>query len=212
MTTTYRSTWQIPMSAYTPELQHKFLWRAFPNQPNGGIAPFRFRVEKDGRTTVISDVKPSQVDGCMLDVSPYAPDIKAGEIYIFTVKANVTKATKWEGSDIQHRGRRITVYEDNEIVEWVRKKISPAGELLAAHVLGQKQIKFYKAGRKKGALIPNVGDESPVTLAPTEIVGVVEVKDPAKMKELLVKGVGSAKGFGMGLVVLTGRGRVSDAC
>ena len=212
MTTTYRSIWQIPVSIHTPELQHKFLWRAFPNQPNGEVAPFRFRVEKDGKGIMISDVEPCQVDGCMLNVSSYAPDIRAGEIYIFTVKANVTKATKWEGSDIQHRGRRITVHEDDKIVEWVRRKISPAGKLLDAHVLGQKQIKFYRAGRKRKALIPNAEDESPVTLAPTEVVGVVEVKDPAKMKEILIKGVGSAKGFGMGLVVLTGRGRVSNVC
>lgn len=116
------------------------------------------------------------------------PRLVKGERLRFSLRANPTKSVKQ---------RRTPITDDDELVAWLIR----AGD--GAFSLAQEEF-FPGEG---GPLAVSVDREGYVDvpgrnirLSSVSFAGTLIVEDPAKMRDLLVKGIGRGKAFGFGLL------------
>lgn len=201
--------------AYTA---HQLLWQLFPNYE--GARPFIFRQELDTSEEgvshkglplfyVLSDREPTAITG-LLDVhsKPFTPALNLGDTLAFRLRANPTMAVPTPGK----RGQRA------DVLMAAKKPFSP-GQRTSQACVDAMNIKarewLESRSEAWGFRLPvtpelgayrqhvlNKGSGKPVQFSTIDYEGLLEVTDPEKLIDTMAQGIGRAKAFGGGLLLL----------
>ncbi|MGM0782809.1 MAG: type I-E CRISPR-associated protein Cas6/Cse3/CasE [Pseudomonadota bacterium] len=198
---------------------HQLLWQMFPDHQ--GQRPFLFRQEMDEPEGggaprglplfyMLSDREPMPASGLLeVQCKPFSPVLEAGDRLAFRLRANPTVAKSVAGK----RGRRADVlmaakysFEAggerksqacteamNEAArEWLTERAESWGFRLPV----EPEVGAYR----QHALPKNEG--RPIRFSSVDYEGLLEVSDPGRLIETLAQGVGRAKAFGCGLMLI----------
>jgi CRISPR system Cascade subunit CasE len=195
--------WEFARNSYD---LHRQLWRLFPGEEketrkNGEEMRqgFLFRIEENqtgrpARLLVQSRRAPEAASGVVLiGTREIQPQPVAGQRLAFLLTANPVKTITDTQRDAKPGKKsekcRVPLIKEEDQREWIARKFADAGEIEAVNVLPHAPI-YFRKGNRGGKLVS-------VTFE-----GVLCVSDPARMTELLVNGIGHAKAFGCGLLLV----------
>ncbi len=207
------------LGTFDPYGQHRALWTLFDlpqrEERQGQPAPFLFRAEtRDGLPVfyVLSRQKPQDHPNTWhVEPKRYAPSILAGDRLAFKLRANpvVSRSTE-QGKrgkrhdvvmDAKHRMRwkeiptnsrptlALLAHEAGSV--WFEGKAQGLGCSLDAEALRVDGYNTWRQPRGKG-----------IELATLDFEGVLTVTEPEKFIGALLGGIGPAKAFGCGLLLV----------
>jgi CRISPR system Cascade subunit CasE len=198
---------------------HQLLWRLFPNHQ--GARPFLFRQEMEDPEGggaprglplfyVLSDREPVPVSGLLeAQCKRLTPALEVGDQLAFRLRANPTVAKSVAGE----RGRRADVlmaakypFEagkartsqacteamDHAARGWLAERAESWGFRLPAEP---------EVGAYRQHALPKEKGRS-IRFSSVDYEGLLEVSDPGRLIETLAQGIGRAKAFGCGLLLL----------
>lgn len=164
---------------------HRWIWRAFPGSPDKE-RDFLFRVDvrnRQARVLLLSKERPASVAGWAWETKTVDTTFLNQGNYRFQVRVNPTFR---RASD----HRRIAIIKEGDLREWISRKLTAIGaQLLSVEIDNPREELFAKEG-KRGKHIT------------VDMRGVLSVTEKELFREGLCKGIGSAKGFGNGLLML----------
>lgn len=203
--------------AYT---EHQWIWRFLP-APAGTARSFLFRRrEVDGlpRFYVVSESAPQAPSGNWLVTSkPYSPALSEGDILAFELRANPVVTTRTpEGKAVRHdvvmqektrllHERGLTKWADwttgdrpgsSELIHrtcsaWLQARCQKLGIALVDQA--ELRVEGYEQHRGKGGAL---------RVSTVDFAGHLRVVDPLAMQQALFGGIGHAKAFGCGLLLV----------
>jgi CRISPR system Cascade subunit CasE len=181
---------------------HWAAWQAFPGQDRGKrnyLTRFDYR---DGEFTLLllSHVKPMRPDWCPEDawaIAEISPEFLKKKYYRFDLRANPTrKVTKLddEGNKTKN-GKRVALLKPEELRGWLERKAGDSGIRLlntpALVIDPAVSNPFFINKRNEKGLHFSV-----------RFTGAIEIIDQCKFENAFYNGIGSAKGFGFGMLML----------
>jgi CRISPR system Cascade subunit CasE len=180
---------------------HQAVWKAFPGRDRQ-TRDFLTRLDshRDGfRLLIVSPAEPVRPDWCPTGADSWRttpiPDAYfALTQYAFRLCANPTKkVTKIsaDGSPTKN-GRRVPLSTREELAEWLVRKGRQSG-----FSLEKGGPRCFPRGREYFEKVGQRGLHSAV-----EFQGMLVVNDPAKFREAFTRGIGPAKAFGFGMLVI----------
>lgn len=192
-----------------PYEMHRTIWRAFPDARDGGVGRTLFRVEPtaSGRPVIVivqSDRKPDWgpmlANGILADVRETLIDgqkldalARSGSLLRFRLKANPTKKVvdnKRLKADGSPKPVRVGLFGEDKQLDWLEGKALRSGfRVVQCRVTAKENSESTKAGIS-----------GKMTHLAVTFDGIIEVTDPEAFKAALESGIGSAKGFGFGLL------------
>ena len=195
--------WEFARNPYN---LHRQLWRLFPGEEREARGSseelrqgFLFRIEdnptgRPARLLVQSRRAPASAPGLMVvGTREIHPQPVAGQRLAFLLTANPVKTIADTQRDAKPGKKsdkcRVPLIKEEDQRAWLTRKFVSAGEIETANALPHAPIYFRKGSR--GGKLATVTFE-----------GVLRVSDPKRLAELLENGVGPAKGFGCGLLLL----------
>jgi len=163
---------------------------------------FLIRVDKRDdyfQMLILSAARPEKPTWCTANSfeSKLIPDsFFNNSTFRFSLLVNPTKkiaSTNKEGNKTKN-GKRLPLTKREDLVQWLKRKASRGGFGFEAEKLQTiprgKEI-FHKKGNARG------------TLNAFEFLGELSITDVQKFRSTLKNGVGSAKAFGFGLILLS---------
>lgn len=205
-----------PTDAYA---DHQWMWKLFPSPP-GTSRDFLFRRDLQAglpRYHVVSKREPQAQDHAWrLQTQPYAPQLQAGMRLSFDLRANpVVAGHNEQGKHVRHdvvmqaktkllRQRGLRHWDDwqtddkpalqdlifGACAEWLTAQASRNGFELGADALS---VDAYTRHR---------GRKAEIQFSTVDFGGELVVRDAARLTEALCCGVGRAKAFGCGLLLV----------
>ena len=166
---------------------HQAIWQAFPGRADDA-RDFLFRVDrrKEGfRVLLLSAYAPEATDVLAWQTKAVGPSFLTHDFYRFQLKANPTMRRSADK-------RRLAIYDETRLRDWIKRKASTGGFALVDDLLdigAPVDESFVKDGRR--------GKHVAVDFA-----GVLRVTDRSRFTTSFNTGIGSAKGFGFGLLML----------
>ncbi len=179
---------------------HQAVWKAFPGH-DGERREFLTRLDqrREGfRLLIVSPTQAVRPDWCPADAEswktkPIPESYFTRRRYMFQLCGNPTKkvASRPDGS-LTKNGRRVPLGKREELVEWIKRKGEQGG-----FAVDEATLRTFSRGREYFEKSGQTGLHSAV-----EFQGVLTVTDPAKFHQTFTSGIGSAKAFGFGLLVI----------
>ena len=195
---------------------HRAVWRLFEGQEHGvEERVFLYREEgNDGKTVVytVSGQPPENRHMTWrVEIKPYEPRLRRGQRLAFSLRANPVRTRR----DEQGRHRRHDVVMDSKrrameageakppdegsLVQregsaWLAARGERAGFALVNGSVRADGYRQHRLFKRKGV--------QPIRFSSVEFSGVLEVLDEERMLSSLYRGVGPAKGFGCGLLMV----------
>jgi len=178
---------------------HQAAWKAFPGR-DGQQRDFLTRLDqqRDGfRLLIVSPTEPTRPKWCPPEAwqsKPIPDTYFSRRRYAFQLCANPTKkVTKlaMDGGPTKN-GRRIPLCTREEYVDWINRKGEQSG-----FAVDTQSLRTFSRGREYFERLGVRGMHSAV-----EFQGMLNVNDPVKFHETFTRGIGSAKAFGFGLLVI----------
>lgn len=194
-------------SARNPYELHRALWRLFPGAEGESRHSleearqgFLFRVEESrpGRPArLLVQSCPAPRDGAqparLIATREFDPRPSARQILSFLLTANPIKTIVDEGGRRDARGDpkkcRVPLILEDEQRQWLERKLAGAVDILDMSMWPHPPLYFRKRGTS--------GKLCAVTYQ-----GAMRVKDPERLVKQLRDGVGPAKAFGCGLLLV----------
>lgn len=177
---------------------HRSLLKAFPDAADGGPGRVLFRLDVNEQTGSISTLIQSEKEPLWTRINGYAsfvtkckckefkPALSLDQIFRFRLRANPTKRMK-------STGKREGILNTTEQVEWLRKKGMNNGfEIIDVIALDEGFVK------DKLTDTDNTGHNT--NMFSVRFDGLLKVTDVDVFYSTLRSGIGSAKGFGFGLL------------
>lgn len=195
---------------------HRLVWSLFSKGPNDERS-FLYRQELDGTVPkfyIVSENEPDDESGLWdINVKSYDPVLRPGQELSFSLRGNPI-VSKRDKNGKQHRhdvvmDEKFRMKKENsgkdynvnisEIVqqkgvEWLQKKAEASGfsiEKEQVRADGYCNHKFYKPNGKHN-----------ISFNTIDFTGVLTVTDLEMFKKVLFEGIGPAKGFGCGLLMV----------
>jgi CRISPR system Cascade subunit CasE len=209
-----------------PYGQHQALWKLFdlPRQEKKENADFLFRFEIDKPNKLplfyvlsCKQTPRDQSDLWNIESKKYDPDIKQGDRLAFNVRVNpvITKKPTEPDPNPKKRKRHDIVMDAksrlknegipkerwphiNEIIhkagiEWLKIRAEKSGFIFSdgeeVRVEGYQAHQFFRKGER-------------ASFSSLDFTGTLSVTNPDMFKEVLFKGLGPAKSFGCGLMLV----------
>ncbi|MDB4796784.1 type I-E CRISPR-associated protein Cas6/Cse3/CasE [bacterium] len=178
---------------------HQRVWQAFKDR-DGQPRDFLIRVdrkEESYRVLILSSSSPSKPDWCPSDCfgTKTIPDSFFNHPrYRFSLLANPTKKIRSnKAGERTKNGRRVPVTERSELIRWLENKAASGGFSVDTDSLRTipRGREFFHKGRSAHG-----------THNAIEFQGEIIVNDPLRFRNTVATGIGSAKAFGFGLIVL----------
>jgi len=178
---------------------HQAVWKAFPGRDREQ-RDFLTRLDqrREGfRLLIVSPIEPARPEWCPPDAwqtKPIPDTYFTRTRYAFQLCANPTKKVSKERPDgsLTKNGRRVPLGKREELVEWIKRKGDHGG-----FTVDEATLRTFSRGREYFEKNGQPGLHSAV-----EFQGVLEVTDLAKFHGIFTRGIGSAKAFGFGLLVI----------
>lgn len=179
---------------------HQRIWQAFGGR-DGQPRDFLIRVdqkEEAYRVIILSSSIPGKPDWCPTDCfgAKAIPDsFFAHSRYRFSLLANPTRKLRVDNPDGSRKknGRRVPLTQRAELMAWLERKAAAGGFALhreSLRIIPRGREYFHKDVRSHG------------THAAVEFQGELSVSRPIEFRAVVAAGIGSAKAFGFGLLVL----------
>lgn len=167
---------------------HKQLWRAFPGQDSKRHGLFLFRVDdhrQQWRLHVLSAIEPKRPEWGVWQMKEVAVSFLEHDRYRFQLKANPTMRRKEDG-------RRLGLFKEDLLLEWMKRKGDINGFVAdeSALAVGAPMEERFRHNDVVGRHIA------------VDFQGLLMVKDRELFKKAFEEGIGSAKAFGFGLLML----------
>lgn len=195
-----------------PYEMHRSIMHAFRSDLQAGEERVLWRVDEHPRLGLMLLVQSRELPdwswlaedgarGYLLPADEPNPAVKAfdlqpatGQIFTFRLRANPTKRL---GKSAEYdKGKRVGIYDEEEQRAWLARKGEQHGfRVLQVQVSRDDKIKDEKAIERDG----KVHD---LELLSVQFDGILQVTDPDKLIAAVEAGIGSAKGFGFGLLSL----------
>jgi CRISPR system Cascade subunit CasE len=198
---------EIPWeAARNPYDLHRQLWRLFPGEERETRESgeqdrqgFLFRVEEQGtgrptRLLVQSRRAPVRADGLLLHGSrEIQPAPSAGQRLAFVLTANpvktITDAERDSKPGKQSEKCRVPLIKEDDQRDWLARKLATAATLKSTDILPHAPL-YFRKGKRAGKLVTCTFE------------GVLRVDEPEQLARLLENGIGPAKSFGCGLLLV----------
>ncbi len=162
---------------------HQQLWHNFPDDPDGE-RPFLFQMEDPQRLLLLSSREPMPQSGGarIIGTKPYTPQPQAGQMLRFRLDANPTKRLKKERN-------RVPLIHEEEQISWLSRKLQGAATVSEV-LISRRENLFFRKGRRAGKIVK------------VRFEGILTVNYPEQLINMVEKGVGPAKAFGCGLLLV----------
>jgi CRISPR system Cascade subunit CasE len=185
--------------------EHKLIWQFFVDQQSG-TRPFLFRRVDQTTFIMVSKVSPiNQSNGLwVLESKKYDPVLQIGKQLRFTLRVNpvVTHLNCKKKHDVKmdllFQKRKLGVVRETaqellqtSVTNWLTKRQSIHGFEVIEELIN---VDEYLQHRIKPIKIP---------ISTCNISGKLVVTNPDTFKNLLFSGIGKAKGFGCGLMLIS---------
>jgi len=118
-------------------------------------------------------------------IKTFEPGFAQGQVLSFLLRANPTA---------KRAGKRVGLYRYEDQIRWLERKASTAG-------FGLVRVDARQEGTS-GGFIHRKERTHRVTHLAVRFLGLLRVEDPESFGEAVRSGIGSAKGFGFGLLSL----------
>jgi CRISPR system Cascade subunit CasE len=178
---------------------HQIAWQAFPGL-DGQPRPFLSRLDSgpEGFTLLLlsRDHQPQRPDWCpekCWAVKTISPSFLRYRHYRFDLRANPTRKVAKLDATGEHtkNGRRQPLTRIGEQTEWLKRKAEASGfNLIETPDIGFCQDQVF---RKRNGHGIHTG---------VHFRGLLEVTGPVRFENAFYQGIGSAKGFGFGMLLL----------
>lgn len=197
-------------------LPHQLLWRLFSSGEGNDrdkTRPFIYRVMDNGTWPtfyLLSDTEPEDREGHFRVASkPFNPKLQPGTRLRFDLRANPVKRRRTgEGRQQRHdvvmdakrkqtqegEVEELRVLEHRAGKEWLGQRAADLGFSLSDE--------FFAADSYRQHRIPRAGKRSPIKFSSLDMRGVLEVTDVGRFQKALFDGIGPAKSFGCGLLLI----------
>jgi CRISPR system Cascade subunit CasE len=194
----------------SPYLLHQALWQVFSDSPDRR-RDFLYRLDIDsGRPKVyaLSDRQPYPAEGrWKVETKAFDPRIVVGDLLDFSLRANPVVTRNGKRHDVVMDAKRALAAEgvprnerptQAELVQehggaWLERRAAKHGFSVVAGTLraeGHQVQRFEKPSGRS------------VHVATCDFHGVLRVDDPDRFLESMAGGIGPAKGFGCGLLLV----------
>lgn len=188
------------------DAHHRLLWTLFADDADRN-RDFLWREEREGEFLILSAREPTPTDLFgRVQTKPYAPVLQAGDRLYFSLRANATRTKRGKGGRVdvvmdalyeqppgQRAENRMEVAQ-TEGAAWMDRQGQRNGfDVLQCDVTDYsvRALPAHK-GARKGQ--PQFGI--------LDLQGVVRVTDPGAFQSVLQNGLGRAKAFGCGLMLV----------
>lgn len=177
-----------------PYVWHQQLWRAFPGK-DGELRKFLFRIDdrrEAFRVLVLSPEPPVVPDWGRWEVRKVAEGFLSHDQYIFQVRANPTikHVVRDAAGERKKNGRRTGIYDSEKLRAWIGRKALQSGIEILDCSAGPPIHSYFVKERRRGKHIA------------VDFQGALRVKDRAAFEKTFHTGIGPAKAFGFGLLIL----------
>lgn len=191
---------------------HQRVWDAFPHldgarndrRRDGEMRHFLTRLDdKDGgyQILILSPTEPCRPGWCPdhganWQTKPVANSFLEHTSYRFSLRANPTKKLTPKGADGKRhgQGKRLAVRDFTELTCWMERKATDAGFTIEPGTLRIAERGLYHFTKEKERRLG--------TLNIVDFDGPMRVTDHAALNLAFQNGLGSAKAFGCGLLIL----------
>lgn len=192
---------------------HRTVMSGFPETMPAGERPlFRLEEDRDERPLLLvqSRTEPrwdGLPAGYLMPASPFdplanpavkpiAPAFRPEQWLRFRLRANPTKKESREG---RRQGRRVAIVREEAQLAWLGRKAEAGGFRFRLN-----DVRVNDAGREFGWTRkgPDLDRGHALELHIVQFEGILQVTDPDRFAATLNAGIGSAKGFGCGLLSL----------
>ena len=179
---------------------HQHLWQAFPGR-DGESRDFLVRIdekEETYRVLILSRTPAKRPDWCPGDnfaTKPVPDTFFTHAAYAFTLLANPTKKIRSNATGARTKnGRRVPLATREDLLAWLERKAAASGfniDSETTQTVPRGREYFQKDKPRSHGLHASV-----------EFRGRLIVTDPVAFRAAVASGIGSAKAFGFGLLVL----------
>jgi len=178
---------------------HQRIWQAFAGR-DGEARDFLIRIDRHEeayRVLILSQSVPTKPDWCPTDcfgTKRIPDDYFCHAQYRFSLLANPTRKVRSNrDGERTKNGRRLALIQRDDLIHWLQRKAEAGGfsfDHESIRTIPRGPEFFHKNSRAHGA---HNG---------VEFQGTLSVLDPARFKTTVATGIGSAKAFGFGLLLL----------
>lgn len=195
---------------------HKIIWRFFEGDPDDKRS-FIFRRDDDRnwpRFYIVSCVAPVDKSGNWeIESKPYSPKLYTGQRLSFTLCANPIRKKK----DRDGKGKRHdVVMEAKTALKGIgkpRKEWPSIADIIQKEGIGWLKVRSEKYGfsindnevqvdgYRQNSSFKGKGKQA-IRFSALDFTGLLGVTDPDKFKKALYEGIGPAKGFGCGMMMV----------
>jgi CRISPR system Cascade subunit CasE len=188
-----------------PYQMHRSLLRAFPDNLDRERERVLFRVEVNPRSSEPAVLLQSTLEpdwswlqengarGYLLrppETKPFDLQLAPGQTLVFRLRANPTARRTFVEKG-EKKKRRVGLYREEEQIAWLERKGEHGGfRPLSVRSGGQETVGGWDKERHK------------LKLLAVQFDGLLQVTDPARLRQTVRQGIGSGKGLGFGLLSL----------
>jgi len=186
---------------------HKAVWELFPNDPDAS-RDFLYRLDwRNGQAVllVLSQREPTdQLGRWELQQKPFAPKLRQDAQYAFSLRVNPTVTRDGKRHDVVMDARKNPARYGDKPREDLIQEAGHAWLQARAPKLGfELQDLLVESYEPRQAKQHNRRQEvRSVRVTTMDLQGVLRATDPELLQQALTQGVGHAKGFGCGLLLL----------
>lgn len=185
---------------------HKEVWNLFPGMPDSN-REFIYSIMDDGRTIyMVSSKKPMYNDRMSVESKEYDPILRQFDVFRFRLLANPTVMRSVDGKRIRHdvvmdlktklraEGKQLGMGEimNTAVSDWLVRKSS-----LNGFEIDRESLLIHSYSRNESSKGGNK-----MVISTVVIEGVLMIKDVEAFRHALFNGIGSAKGFGCGMLMI----------
>ncbi len=179
--------WALKNDFENPYRLHQWIWGTLPQEPDAR-RDFLFRSDVKGtclRILLLSARAPVNGGTTNWKTTEVSSTFLGHDAYRFQLRANPTFR---RASD----HRRIAIFDEQKLRDWFARKLSGAGcEVSDMELSDPRKIQFRKGDGTK-----------PGTFYSVDASGLLSVHDEKLFRSAFDAGIGPAKGFGFGLLLL----------
>lgn len=185
---------------------HRTVWKFFPNRQQ---RDFLYRVDYNSRglrLMILSAERPLSPfsENCAVFKCREIPEsFFSHTFYRFQIRVNPTKRIMVDARTGQRveGGMRVPVTGDRELIAWLSRKGQTAGFSLPS-LAAPDDSRFYLSVLPEPRLQFKKKENARAHHASVQFTGILRVEDEGMFRRAFAKGIGSAKSFGFGLLML----------
>lgn len=185
---------------------HKIIWRFFPGKEKRDYLYRTDHTPSGVRVLILSDDEPVQLDkmqGQIIRTRKVPESFLSHKRYRFQLRANPTQKLKIDKRDGQKKanGLRAPIVNEQELAAWLARKAESGGFSIPG-------IENWPSEHCNLTIVPEGRQEfkkkglSAAHHTSVQFTGILEVTDEHLFRETFRKGIGTAKAFGFGLLML----------